>query len=184
MATRSKYGNKKHEVDGITFDSKAEARYYMKLKRNGMSFMPLSETYCAMQENVLLQEGYLCNDRKIAPIYYRADFVIYENGQVKKVIDVKGYQDAISMLKMKMFARRYGFPVTFAKFDSKINKFIEMDCFESARQQRKRQAERRKKAPIRSFFIRISYLKNSLISIVNIDETIAIKIADQIGCLL
>ena len=27
MATRSKYGNKKHEVDGITFDSKAEARY-------------------------------------------------------------------------------------------------------------------------------------------------------------
>lgn len=50
MATRSKYGNKKHEVDGITFDSKAEARYYMKLKRNGMSFMPLSETYCAMQE--------------------------------------------------------------------------------------------------------------------------------------
>lgn len=122
MATRSKYGNKKHEVDGITFDSKAEARYYMKLKRNGMSFMPLSETYCAMQENVLLQEGYLCNDRKIAPIYYRADFVIYENGQVKKVIDVKGYQDAISMLKMKMFAHRYGFPVTFAKFDSKINK--------------------------------------------------------------
>lgn len=91
MATRSKYGNKKHDVDGITFDSKAEARYYMKLKRNGMSFMPLSETYCAMQENVLLQEGYLCNDRKIAPICYRADFVIYENGQVKKVIDVKGY---------------------------------------------------------------------------------------------
>ncbi len=74
----------KHEVDGITFDSKAEARCYMKLKRNGMSFMPLSEIYCAMQENVLLQEGYLCNDRKIAPIYYRADFVIYENGQVKK----------------------------------------------------------------------------------------------------
>ncbi|MCC9086199.1 hypothetical protein LOS19_03660 [Enterococcus faecium] len=61
------------------------------------------------------------------------------------MIDVKGYQDAISMLKMKMFAYRYGFPVTFAKFDSKINKFIEMDCFESARQQRKRQTERRKK---------------------------------------
>lgn len=98
-----------------------------------------------MQENVLLQEGYLCNDRKIAPIHYRADFVIYENGKVKKVIDVKGYQDAISMLKMKMFAHRYGFPVIFAKFDSKINKFIEMDCFESARQQRKRQSDRRKK---------------------------------------
>jgi hypothetical protein len=141
----NKYNNKKHEVDGIKFDSRAEARYYMKLKRAGMSFMPLSETYCAMQENVLLQEGFLCEGRRIAPIHYRADFVIYENGQVKKVVDVKGYQDANSMLKMKMFAHRYGFPVTFAKFDSKINKFIEMDCFESARQQRKRQAEKRKK---------------------------------------
>ncbi|HFU5343005.1 TPA: DUF1064 domain-containing protein, partial [Enterococcus faecium] len=28
MATRSKYGNKKHEVDGITFDSITEAEYY------------------------------------------------------------------------------------------------------------------------------------------------------------
>lgn len=141
MATRSKYGNKKHEVDGITFDSKAEARYYMKLKRNGMSFMPLSETYCAMQENVLLQEGYLCNDRKIAPIYYRADFVIYENGQVKKVIDVKGYQDAISMLKMKMFAHRYGFPVTLDFLDeyeqnklSRQSKLGEIDYYNNRRE--------------------------------------------------
>ncbi len=56
---------------------------------------------------------------KVAPIHYQADFVIYEEGKLVKVVDVKGYQDAISMLKMKMFANRYGFPVTFAKFNSK-----------------------------------------------------------------
>lgn len=144
-ATRSKYGNKKVVVDGITFDSKAEARYYRKLKMNGMSFMSLDETYCTMQENLLLQEGYYCEGYKVPPIHYRADFVIYENGKVTKVVDVKGYQDAISMLKMKMFAHRYGFPVIFAKFNAKENKFIEMSCFESARQQRKRQSDRRKK---------------------------------------
>lgn len=31
--TRAKYGNKKVEVDGITFDSKIEARYYQYLKQ-------------------------------------------------------------------------------------------------------------------------------------------------------
>ena len=142
---RSKYGNKKIVVDGITFDSKAEARYYKVLKRKGMSFMPLSGTYCAMQENVLLQDSFYCDDHKIPAVHYRADFVFYENGEVKKVVDVKGYQDAISMLKMKMFANRYGFPVTFAIFNKSTNKFDEMSCFASARIQRKRAAERRKK---------------------------------------
>lgn len=142
---RAKYGNTKIVVDGITFDSKAEARYYKILKRKGISFMPLSGTYCAMQENVLLQDSFYCEGQKIAAINYRADFVLYEDGKVKKVVDVKGYQDAISMLKMKMFASRYGFPVTFAKFNSKTNKFEEMSCFESARLQRKRATDRRKK---------------------------------------
>lgn len=143
--TRSKYGNTKHEVDGILFDSKAEARYYKILKQKGMSFLPISDNFCEMQKNMILQEGFYSDGLKVAPIHYRADFVIYEEGKLVKVVDVKGYQDAISMLKMKMFANRYGFPVTFAKFNSKTNRFEEMSCFESARQQRKRASDRRKK---------------------------------------
>lgn len=142
---RAKYGNRKQVVDGFTFDSKSEALYYKILKRKGYSFMPLSDTYCEMQKNIVLQDAFYSDGLKVAPIHYRADFVIYENGKLVKVVDVKGYQDAISMLKMKMFAARYGFPVTFAKFNYKTNVFEEVSCFESARQQRKRATNRRKK---------------------------------------
>ncbi len=61
------------------------------------------------------------------------------------MIDVKGYQDAISMLKMKMFAYRYGFPVTFAKFDSKINKSLKWIVLnqQDSNEKDKRNEERR-----------------------------------------
>lgn len=143
--TRSKFGNKKIMVDGIIFDSKAESLYYRKLKRQGMSFLAVDTTYCVMQERMTLQESFLCEGIRIPAIEYKADFVIHENGQIKKVIDVKGYQDTISKLKMKLFAKRYGFPVIFAKLDRKANAFVEMTCFESAKQQGQRQRERRKR---------------------------------------
>lgn len=143
--TNSKYGNKKAVVDGIKFDSKAESLYYRKLKRQGMSFLAADSIYCAMQERIVLQDSFMLDGKRIPAIEYKADFVIYEDGQVKKVIDVKGFQDAISKLKMKMFAKRYGFPVIFAKLDRKTNRFVEMTSFESATQQGQRQRERRKR---------------------------------------
>lgn len=141
----SKFGNKKVMVDGIKFDSKAESLYYRKLKRQGMSFLAVDSTYCAMQERITLQDSFMLNGKRIPPIVYKADFVIYKDGNVVKVIDVKGFQDAISKLKMKMFANRYGFPVIFAKLDRKTNQFVEMTSFESATQQGQRQRERAKK---------------------------------------
>ena len=141
----SKFGNKKVIVDGIKFDSKAESLYYRKLKRQGMSFLAVDSTYCAMQERIILQDSFTLEGKRIPAIEYKADFVIYEDGQVKKVIDVKGFQDAISKLKMKMFAKRYGFPVIFAKLDWRTNRFIEMTSFESAKEQGQRQRARAKK---------------------------------------
>lgn len=143
--TNSKFGNKKVIVDGIKFDSKAESLYYRKLKRQGMSFLAVDPTYCAMQERITLQDSFMLGEKRIPAIVYKADFVIYKDGEVAKVIDVKGFQDAISKLKMKMFAKRYGFPVIFAKLDRKTNRFIEMTSFESATQQGQRQRERAKK---------------------------------------
>lgn len=138
----NKFSNKKVTIDGIGFDSKAEARYYEKLKEKGVSFMPLSGKYCKLQHDVILQDAFVLGDMKIQPIKYRADFVLFDGPNIVKVIDVKGYQDAMSKIKMKMFASRYGFPVVFAKYDHRRDVFSEMSCFESARLQSRRAKER------------------------------------------
>ena len=142
----SKYKNKKVVVDGYNFDSKAEARYYEKLRDSGESFLPLSEEYWVMQKMIPIQLACeLKTGEKIQAVRYKADFVKYKNGQIVKVVDVKGYQDAISVLKMKMFAKTYGYPVIFAKYNQKTDLFEEMSCFESLRRQNERARLRREK---------------------------------------
>lgn len=143
---RSKYGNKKVFVDGYKFDSKAEARYYEKLRDSGVSFMPLAGKYCAMQKTIPVQSPtVLKTGEKINAVSYRADFVFYDGPNIVKVVDVKGYQDDISKLKMKMFAKEYGYPVIFAKYDSKRDLFEEMTCFESLYRQNQRAKIRRER---------------------------------------
>ena len=142
----SKYKNKKVVVDGFNFDSKAEARYYEKLIDSGESFSPLSEEYWVMQKMIPIQPACeLVTGEKIQAVRYKADFVKYKNGQIAKVVDVKGYQDALSVLKMKMFAKTYGYPVIFAKYNQKTDLFEEMSCFESLRRQNERARLRREK---------------------------------------
>lgn len=142
----AKYGNKKVYVDGIQFDSKAEAAYYEMLRDQGVSFMPLAGKYCAMQKMIPIQDATLLSTgEKVLAVRYKADFVFYDGPNVVKVVDVKGYQDALSVLKMKMFAKKYGYPVIFAKYDHKNRTFTEMSCFESLYQQNQRAKKRREK---------------------------------------
>lgn len=149
----SKYKNKKVVVDGFNFDSKAEARYYQKLRDSGESFMPLSEEYWVMQKMIPIQPACeLVTGEKIQAVRYKADFVKYKDGQIVKVVDVKGYQDAISVLKMKMFAKTYGYPVIFAKYNQKTDLFEEMSCFESLKLQNQRAKLRREKKKIKNSF--------------------------------
>lgn len=140
----NKFKNKKVVADGITFDSKAEARYYEKLRDSGESFLPLSEEYWVMQKMIPIQPACeLKTGEKIQAVRYKADFVKYKNGQIIKVVDVKGYQDALSVLKMKMFAKTYSYPVIFAKYNQRTDSFEEMSCFESLRRQNQRAKLRR-----------------------------------------
>ena len=140
----SKYKNKKVVVDGYNFDSKAEARYYEKLRDSGESFSSLSDEYWEMQKMIPIQPACeLKTGEKIQAVRYKADFVKYKDGQIIKVVDVKGYQDAISALKMKMFAKTYGYPVIFAKYNHRADTFEEMSCFESLRRQNQRAKLRR-----------------------------------------
>lgn len=143
---KSKFGNKKVFVDGYKFDSKTEARYYEKLRDAGISFLPLAGKYVAMQKFIPIQSAVtLTTGEKVQAVRYKADFVFYDGSNIVKVVDVKGYQDNESQLKMKMFAKEYGYPVIFAKYDRKTDQFEEMSCFESLRQQNKRARERQKR---------------------------------------
>lgn len=147
----SKYKNKKVVVDGYNFDSKAEARYYEKLRDSGESFLPLSHEYWEMQKMIPIQPACeLKTGEKIQAVRYKADFVKYKDGQIVKVVDVKGYQDAISVLKMKMFAKTYGYPVIFAKYNQKNDLFEEMSCFESLKLQNQRAKLRREKKKVKN----------------------------------
>ena len=140
----SKYKNKKVVVDGFNFDSKVEARYYEKLRDSGESFSSLSDEYWEMQKSIPVLPSYtLSNGRKVLPIKYKADFVKYRDGEIVKVVDVKGYQDDTSKLKMKMFSYVYRYEVVFAKYDRKTDTFEEMSCFESLRRQNQRAKLRR-----------------------------------------
>jgi hypothetical protein len=97
----SKYRNIKTEVDGIVFDSKAEARRYMELrlleKANEIS-------------DLRLQYPFECkiNEKKICT--YRADFDYFEGDQWV-VEDVKGFRTQVYKLKKKLVEALHGIEI-------------------------------------------------------------------------
>lgn len=100
-----KYGAKKTEVDGITFDSKSEAKRYQELKllERGGAIQNLS-----LQPRFLLQEGFYdeWEDKKVRAIEYVADFQYDENG-ITIVEDVKGMKTSDYKIKRKLFIKKY-----------------------------------------------------------------------------
>lgn len=98
-AVKSKYHAQKMVVDGITFDSKKEAKRYNELK-------------------LLAQSGVITNLRLQVPFIlyeksqyggvrkYLADFVYIENG-IEIVEDVKGCRTKEYLLKKRMVAEKY-----------------------------------------------------------------------------
>ncbi len=101
----SKYRNEKAEVDGIVFDSKAEARRYWELKA-------LEKTgeisHLTLQPEYILQEGYSKFGKKIRPIKYIADFEYCEEGSGRVVAeDVKGFRTKEFQIKKKIFEEKY-----------------------------------------------------------------------------
>lgn len=101
--SKSKYNAKKTLVDGICFDSKAEARRYQELKllEKAGEIKGL-----VLQPKYLLQEAFEKNGKRYRAIYYIADFE-YLDGSAIIIEDVKGKKTAMYQLKKKMFERRY-----------------------------------------------------------------------------
>ncbi len=98
MISRSKYGAKKTVVDGITFDSQAEATRYSVLKVIQAA---------GLIADLRLQVSYqiTVNGKKVCR--YVADFVYIENGK-EVVEDVKGMKTPVYNLKKKLMEAVFG----------------------------------------------------------------------------
>ena len=121
----SKYGSKKVTIDGITFDSKAEGRYYehlQKLKKSG-----LIEDFRMQKPFTLLDRfAHPQTGRIVRAITYKADFeVLYTDGRTE-VVDIKGFLTPEFKIKAKMFMFRYQIPLVLLKWSAASKKFVEV----------------------------------------------------------
>ena len=109
----NKYNAKKIVVDGITFDSKTEAGYYLLLK--GKQKKGEIESLDLQQEFILLDAfTHKATGKKYRKTVYTADFVITykgKDGEIHtKVVEVKSKATAKARdygLRKKLFVLRY-----------------------------------------------------------------------------
>ena len=101
---RQKYNARKTKIDGITFDSKAEARRYRELKllekAGEISHLRTQPTFR------LIDGGRDRDGHVIRPIDYIGDFSYYE-GRQWIVEDVKGVETQVFKIKYKLFRLKY-----------------------------------------------------------------------------
>lgn len=106
MARRSKYGNKKVEADGLTFDSQSEYMHYCTLRlleRAG------EITDLQVHPRYLLQDKFRYRGKSERAIYYEGDFEYVDVASGKRVVvDVKGARTEVFKLKRKLFLAKYG----------------------------------------------------------------------------
>ena len=99
----NKYRNIKTVIDGIKFDSKAEARRYTELK---LLEKAGEISNLKLQPRFILQHSFKHEGKTIRAITYIADFQ-YTEGDKEIVEDVKGMETAVFKIKKKMFIKKY-----------------------------------------------------------------------------
>lgn len=117
---RSKYGNVKAQVDGYTFDSKAEARRYQELRLLEQAgevwdvevhpryplYAPSTSGYATRAAHALSRKGVF----RIGE--YRADFKYRDRHTMPYVVeDVKGFDTPLSRWKRKHAEAQYGITI-------------------------------------------------------------------------
>lgn len=108
---KPKRGNKFHArktlLDGICFDSKAEASYYAALK-----LRERAGEVC----DVEMQRPYALTINGALICTYKADFVFYDRiAKRRRVIDVKGVVTPLFRVKQKLMRACHGLEVELAK---------------------------------------------------------------------
>lgn len=120
--TKSKYGNKKTKIDGLTFDSKAEALYYSELKLKQKTGEIL---FFRVQPRYRLLDGFEKDGKKHRPIDYIADFEVHHTDGSIEVVDVKGAPPTqVFRIKEKLFNYKYPHKLTLVKLEQ--GRFVEV----------------------------------------------------------
>jgi hypothetical protein len=100
----TKFGNIPTEVNGIMFQSKKEAQYYVQLlmlQRGGVV------KDIKLQPRYLLQEKFKKNGKNYRAIEYVSDFeTTYSDGHIE-IVDTKGVKTKEFLIKQKMFEYKY-----------------------------------------------------------------------------
>lgn len=104
MKARPKYNARKMLLDGYSFDSKEEARYYEMLKaQKGQSLIYGFDVHPKFD----LIPNFIYRGQKRRGIGYEADFsVVHLDGTVE-VVDVKGMETQAGVLRRKLFEWKY-----------------------------------------------------------------------------
>ena len=118
---KSKYGNKKVELEGHEFDSIAESKYYQQLKLREKAGDIL---FFRLQPRYMLQEAFEKNGVKHRRIDYIADFEIHHKDGSIETIDVKGHLTDVFRLKEKLFNKIYPHKLTLVKYEN--GRFVEL----------------------------------------------------------
>lgn len=103
---KSKYHATKTVIDGITFDSKREAKRYQELK-----LMERAGKIRCLRRQVRFEllPAFDAGGKHYRPTSYIADFVYTDCGTGEVVVeDVKGVRTDVYRLKSKMFAHKFG----------------------------------------------------------------------------
>ncbi|EPY2281776.1 DUF1064 domain-containing protein [Clostridium sporogenes] len=101
---RSKYGAKRIVIDGITFDSKDEGKYYLYLKELKAKDKILN---FERQPKYELQPSFKKYGKTHKAITYAPDFLIYHLDGSEELIDVKGTETQQGNMRRKMFDYKY-----------------------------------------------------------------------------
>ena len=122
----NKYGAKKVEIDGHTFDSILEGRYYehlLDLMNDGVvESFEMKKSYTLLDKFPHPKTG-----KTVRAIKYTPDFeVIYTDGHVE-VVDTKGMKTRDFVMRCKMFMFRYQIPLVIIAWDRKTKTFVEVN---------------------------------------------------------
>ncbi len=107
IAKPNKYKAQRTLLDGICFDSKAEAAYYASLKLRQKA---------GEVEDVEMQRSYALTINGVLVCTYRADFVFWDVAMKRRrVIDVKGMVTPVFRIKQKLMKACHGLEVEVVK---------------------------------------------------------------------
>ena len=131
----AKYKNEKANIDGYSFDSKVEAKYYEKLKVDKAKGTILN--FELQPQYVLMPKFTNSFGKKIQSIIYKADFVIYELDNTQTVIDIKGFATPESLMKKKMYQHIYSDQLVWLSWYG--GEWIDYDVLIKGRRERKKE---------------------------------------------